>query len=515
MIVYYDVTRLISRHSAPTPTGIDRVDIHYANYFLNNSEKIRFIYQNKGVFFILSKTLAKQLVFDLFDRWIQCGHYENTLSKLYRLSVGNEKAIKVKSDLIRFTRYLHGKLKGDEPVDGILIDKLIKDSSEDSVSYINVSHHGVGNIKAYYVFRTVAKARIIFYLHDIIPIDYPEYVRPGDDENHKKRVRAMAEYGDLVLVNSAYTKERFISFCNEEGLVYNKIEEAIIGVEKTFLQLSEEFNDAGSENQGLIDGEYFVYVSTVEPRKNHMLLLEAWRSMVSNGLDVPKLVILGKRGWNVEHVNDFLDRSPLLENKVVELSGVTDRQMVAIVKNSLGLLFPSFVEGWGMPLVEAISLNVPVVCSDISAFHQSGQNICVYLDPLDSLGWQKEVLNIYQNKEYAKTLISKYQEFKMPSWEVHFDKLKIDLESIVNLKVKSFVKPKSKKQLKELFAKSNNSRYKALKDIYTERSGGMLVAKGESKLNRKINKFKRDPVSFFNDSKFFLFRYIGRKLGGV
>ena len=71
VIVYYDVTRLISRHSAPTPTGIDRVDIHYANYFLNNSEKIRFIYQNKGVFFILSKTLAKQLVFDLFDRWIQ------------------------------------------------------------------------------------------------------------------------------------------------------------------------------------------------------------------------------------------------------------------------------------------------------------------------------------------------------------------------------------------------------------------------------------------------------------
>jgi hypothetical protein len=159
---------------------------------------------------------------------------------------------------------------------------------------------------------------------------------------------------------------------------------------------------------------------------------------------------------------------------------------------------------------------VPVICSNINAFQQSGQGVCVYLDPLDSLSWQKEVVNIHQDKSYANKLISKYSVFNMPSWTNHFDKLELDLKSVMNIKYNSGVyRPKTKRELKELFLKNNSSssRYKALKEIYKERSDGMLVVKGKSSsVNRKLNKLKSDPVSFFKDSKFILFRYIGKKL---
>jgi hypothetical protein len=86
----------------------------------------------------------------------------------------------------------------------------------------------------------------------------------------------------------------------------------------------------------------------------------------------------------------------------------------------------------------------------------------------------------------------------------------------MNIKYNSGVyRPKTKRELKELFLKNNSSssRYKALKEIYKERSDGMLVVKGKSSsVNRKLNKLKSDPVSFFKDSKFILFRYIGKKL---
>lgn len=512
MIVYYDVTRLIARHSAPTPTGIDRVDINYANYFLKNEVKVRFVYQNGGVFFLMPALLANQLVGDLYYRWIQCGCYEDSLSSIYKATLGNVRLVKVKNDMIRLMKYFHSKIESIESVDGLLVDSLILDRLDDVV-YINTSHHGVGNLEAYYVFKAVANVKIVFYLHDLIPIDFPEYVRPGDDRAHAKRVVAMAEYGDLVLVNSKYTKERFLDFCKQRDILVGNVQELMIGVESTFLQLVESVH---SNEEPALDGDYFVYVSTVEPRKNHMLLLESWRSMRQKGLSPPKLVILGKRGWNVDHVSDFLDRSPLLKGYVVELSGVSDRQMVSIVKNSIGFLFPSFVEGWGMPLVEAISLNKPVVCSDIPAFQESGQGLCVYIDSTDATAWQRECMKIYADVDYRESLVKNYSSYKLPSWTSHFNGMEKWLAVLFpdqSVVVKGLELSSSELKSKFIAEGFSGSRVNATTKIII----GSLSRKNKNNrksvvFNKKVKKFKSDPVAFFSDSRYLVFRLVGRAL---
>lgn len=71
------------------------------------------------------------------------------------------------------------------------------------------------------------------------------------------------------------------------------------------------------------------------------------------------------------------------------------------------MLFPSFVEGWGMPLVEALAMKIPVICSDIEAFRESGQMLAKYISPIDAKCWQNEIIKISNNSDYRNGLIKK------------------------------------------------------------------------------------------------------------
>ena len=109
-----------------------------------------------------------------------------------------------------------------------------------------------------------------------------------------------------------------------------------------------------------------VICSTIEPRKNHLLLLEVWRELVRrDGPGTPKLVLVGGRGWKFEAVAALLDRSPALRGHVVEASGLTTPSLKRLLDGARALLMPSFAEGYGLPVVEAQIAGVPVIASDI------------------------------------------------------------------------------------------------------------------------------------------------------
>src|ERR1700710_674754 len=96
------------------------------------------------------------------------------------------------------------------------------------------------------------------------------------------------------------------------------------------------------------DRPYFLCVGTIEPRKNHLLLLHLWRRMVAlHGNRAPRLLIVGKRGWENENVLDLLDRCPALRGHVIELGTVPDSKLTALLRGAQALLMPSFAEGFG------------------------------------------------------------------------------------------------------------------------------------------------------------------------
>src|SRR5262249_41515194 len=94
---------------------------------------------------------------------------------------------------------------------------------------------------------------------------------------------------------------------------------------------------------------YFVVLGTIEPRKNHLLLLNVWRQLAERGGPTPKLVIVGARGWENEQIVDVLDRGLLTRPHVLEVSGLKAAALLRLIKNARALLMPSFAEGYGLP----------------------------------------------------------------------------------------------------------------------------------------------------------------------
>ena len=138
---------------------------------------------------------------------------------------------------------------------------------------------------------------------------------------------------------------------------------------------------------------YFVCIGTIEPRKNHLLLLNIWRRMAErDGPNaIPKLIVIGRRGWENEQVVAMLERCPLLVDCVEEQGRLPDRAVRSLIAGAHALLMPSFAEGYGMPVAEALSLGTPVICSDLPALREAGSDVPNYIDPLDGPAWMAAI----------------------------------------------------------------------------------------------------------------------------
>lgn len=177
---------------------------------------------------------------------------------------------------------------------------------------------------------------------------------------------------------------------------------------------------------------YFVMLGTIEPRKNHWFMLHIWRRLVEQmGDEAPKLVIIGRRGWECENVIDMLERCVPLRKSVIEESDCSDARLHAWLRHARALLFPSFVEGYGMPLVEALTLGVPVLASDLSVFHEIASDFPDYIDPLDGPGWLTWIRAYSQFESVERAAqVARISSFHAPTWAEHFRNVDSFLEAL-------------------------------------------------------------------------------------
>jgi glycosyltransferase involved in cell wall biosynthesis len=177
---------------------------------------------------------------------------------------------------------------------------------------------------------------------------------------------------------------------------------------------------------------YFVMLGTIEPRKNHWFILHVWRRLVEQlGAAAPKLVVIGRRGWECENVIDMLERCQSLKGVVIEEAHCSDEQLHGYLQHAQALLFPSFVEGYGMPLAEALALKVPVIASDLDVFHEIADDIPDYLDPLDGPGWIARI-QAYAQPDSAErhAQLHRIERFREPTWAEHFEHVDAFLETL-------------------------------------------------------------------------------------
>ena len=178
---------------------------------------------------------------------------------------------------------------------------------------------------------------------------------------------------------------------------------------------------------------YFVMCGTIEPRKNHSLLLHIWRDVVARlGQMAPKLVVIGVRGWENEHVIDLLERCPGLRGHVIEASGLPTPSVKRLLLGARALLMPSFAEGYGLPVIEALAAGVPVIASDIPVFHEIGGDRLLTIHPTDGPKWRDAICAFSATDcPQRRELLARNANYRAPEWPSFFAAIE---DFIFNLK---------------------------------------------------------------------------------
>jgi glycosyltransferase involved in cell wall biosynthesis len=227
--------------------------------------------------------------------------------------------------------------------------------------------------------------KTVFFIHDLLPMKFPEYFTPQNQAWHRRSLEVLARYGAGAIVNGTEVKNDLREFLDKSGRPDFPILVAPIPADATF-------SEPGPFDPELAASPYFVMCGTIEPRKNHLLLLHLWRDLArTEGARIPKLLIIGKRGWKNENVVDMLERSAAIRPHVIEASGLSTPAMKHFIAHARALLMPSFAEGYCLPMVEALALGTPVVASDIAVFREVGGDRCVYRSPIDGPGWHDAI----------------------------------------------------------------------------------------------------------------------------
>jgi len=382
--VIIDSTRLINRLlQGRIPTGIDRVSLEYTRHFFDRSTAL---IRYRGLWCDLPHDDSRQ-VFEL----------------LLTQPPGFDRQI-----LKRLNKFL---------LSSFLRPNKIKDRF-----FFNISHFGLEH-PAYARRLRSYGVRPLFFVHDLIPITHPEYCRPGSAEKHVSRIQAMLQFGQGVICNSTATLRGLEAFSIESRLRLPPATVALLAVSK----MPSAQIDRWSKQP------YFVMLGTIEARKNHWLILHVWRQLIErHGQRAPKLLIIGQLGWECENVIDMLERCEALRGVVHQCPDCSDAEVSGLLRHSQALLFPSYTEGFGLPLVEALALDVPVIASDLPVFREVAGDVPDYLNPIDGIGWLRHIED-YCNKEshHRNAQLLRKKDYKPPSWAEHFAKVE-DLMSQIS-----------------------------------------------------------------------------------
>lgn len=263
-----------------------------------------------------------------------------------------------------------------------------------------------------------AGMRSVFFLHDIIPIDYPEYCNPGEFAEHVARMKTIAKHADRIVCNSEYTAERVRAHLADERLSTAPVSVCRLANGIQEYRSFELKPPAGGP-------PYFVCLGTIEPRKNLLFLLNVWRrlSAARRPEDMPRLVIVGRRGWECEMVVDVLDRTRELSGHVSEVSGLRDVDLASLLAGATALLAPSLEEGYGLPPVEAIRRGTPVVASDIPAHREILGHRALLVDPTDGPGWHDAIARLCDDPEFRASRVAQTRGIDPVGWNDFAEKI--------------------------------------------------------------------------------------------
>jgi glycosyltransferase involved in cell wall biosynthesis len=377
-----DLTRLTSR-AGRVLTGVDRVERAYLQELLRREAPVFGLVRTAVGYVLLDRSGMAAI-----DRALTTGDWgaPDRIAQLARLDPDRGAAQALSRS--------HAAARCLPPGLG----RMLRRHLPTGTAYLNVGHSNL-TARVLGAVRALPGARISVLVHDVIPLDHPEWQRDGTVAQFAGKIARVSAMADLVICTTPSTQADITRHLTQAGRAPGMITTAL-GVTPAVPAPGDLPPDIG------LSQPYFVAVGTIEPRKNLTLLLDTWDLL---GPAAPMLFIAGGGGWKNDHIMARLGATP----RVRQLPGMSDGAVAALLLNARALLFPSLAEGFGLPVAEALALGTPVVCAPLPLWPEIAGDRPVYADGKDAYLWARIVTDMTQTRHRPAP-------YDPPQWDAHF-----------------------------------------------------------------------------------------------
>lgn len=314
----------------------------------------------------------------------------------------------------RFLEYFKNR-KGEK---GVIYSNLylnIKDMKEGEI-FFDLDVAWTATLKRSYLLPLLKQqgVKIVAQIYDIMAITHFQYFTEHFTYTFMEYIGAHIQYADTIIVSTKASLDVLEEFAHQAGVKSINGKVAYLGADfqksiSDMMRVKEEIREVAQRQK------YILMVGTIEPRKNHQLVLEAFDKGI--GKLGYNLIFAGRLGWKNEDFLKKLKSHKMYEKNIFHIDNASNADIDYLYNNAFLVAFPTHMEGFGLPLVEALEHGVPVIASDIEVLREIGEDYCYYFRENDVDDFVKIVSRIEKQKEMYQHKREKLKSYKPITWE--------------------------------------------------------------------------------------------------
>lgn len=280
-------------------------------------------------------------------------------------------------------------------------------------------------------------AKVFILVHDILPITHAKFYQTPWRERFADNLLAVIGIADGMIAVSRYTADCVKTFAAENNVRLQHIDVLHNG----FDHLIEDEDLRRYIEQGrhrpsfarkrtydfFLTNQPYIMVGSIEPKKGHVPVIKSFEALWRRGLD-RKLVLVGRRGWMEEKVVDQIERSEFFGDKLFWFDNMDDMDLYCAYTHSRALIFSSYAEGFGIPMIEASMSKLPLVCYDTDITREVAGTFGLFYSDFE--GFRDHIASL-EDDETRDRLKADLDGFSWPSWEETGRRLFDRLDAIV------------------------------------------------------------------------------------
>lgn len=280
---------------------------------------------------------------------------------------------------------------------GAIMQKLWNYSSFPSFDML------AGNADIYhftnFLSRPVNKGKVVASIHDMSFMRYPEFTEEKNLAYLTRGIKRTIDSADAIITISKFSAEEIeYFFPSAKGKVFY----SHLGIAQNFSPSSVEEIDAVKQKYKL-ERPYIITVGTIEPRKNHLLLVDAFEQIAAQGID---LVVVGGIGWKSDKIIERLTTSKFA-SQIHVLNHLGDGELPALYSGASVFALPSYYEGFGFPPLEAMGCGTPVVSAPGGSLKEVIEDAGIIVEDYNADAWATELMRAITDTELRKSFINK------------------------------------------------------------------------------------------------------------